>query len=106
MDLKGDSFYMRKLRSNSCDQEKLLVSGDQEIVRAGVTLNLSPDQKVLVCELKNSWLDCLTWSSKRFLRRLLTLDVGDRNSAKVICLRILLPCIVFSKLKKRCTHAL
>ncbi|GBO34711.1 hypothetical protein AVEN_14348-1 [Araneus ventricosus] len=48
----------------------------------------------------------LTWSSKSFLRRLPTLDVADRNSAKAICLRILLPCIAFSELKKRCAHAL
>ncbi|GBN72597.1 hypothetical protein AVEN_95479-1 [Araneus ventricosus] len=48
----------------------------------------------------------LTWSSKSFLRRLPTPDVADRNSAKAICLRILLPCIAFSELKKRCAHAL
>ncbi|GBL93028.1 hypothetical protein AVEN_54659-1 [Araneus ventricosus] len=47
-DLMGDGF---ELRSDSCDQEKFLVSVCQDFVRAGVGkvfgLNLSPDQEVL-----------------------------------------------------------
>ncbi|GBO09200.1 hypothetical protein AVEN_209066-1 [Araneus ventricosus] len=47
-DLMGDGF---DLMSDSCDQEKFLVSRNQDFVRAGVVkvfeLNLSPDQEGL-----------------------------------------------------------
>ncbi|GBL80034.1 hypothetical protein AVEN_29049-1 [Araneus ventricosus] len=44
--LNYDNFELRKPRSKSCEQEKLLVSGGQDFVRTGVVkvfeLNLSP----------------------------------------------------------------
>ncbi|GBL92601.1 hypothetical protein AVEN_123778-1 [Araneus ventricosus] len=67
-DLIGDGFDLRKPRSKSCHQDTFLVSGDQDFGRVGVVkvigLNLSPDQEVLVWELKNIWLDCLRYSEE------------------------------------------
>ncbi|GBN54073.1 hypothetical protein AVEN_157455-1 [Araneus ventricosus] len=66
--LNYDGLNLRKPRSKTCDQEKLLVSGGQDFVRAGVVkvfgLNLSLDQGVLFWELRNSWLDCLRYSEE------------------------------------------